>query len=168
MEFLKDWPYPVAVAVLFLIVLLRGNGTYWLGRAAHAGAKKTRMSRLLHTPAFQRAQRLISRWGAPVITVSFLTVGFQTLVNLAAGATRMPLRRYLPAMIVGCILWAFLYATVGFVTFAAWLRLYDKSPAGAIALLVVLAAALTIFIVRQVRNRNDPAVPEPGTVASDR
>lgn len=35
-----------------------------------------------------------------MVALSFLTVGFQTLVNLAAGAARMPLRRYLPAMVV--------------------------------------------------------------------
>jgi membrane protein DedA with SNARE-associated domain len=47
--------------------------------------------------------------------VSFLTVGFQTLINLAAGVTRMSLRHYLPAVVVGSVMWAFVYATIGFV-----------------------------------------------------
>ena len=50
---------------------------------------------------------MVARWGAPVVTLSFLTVGIQTLVNLAAGVMRMPLRRYIPALTVGAILWAF-------------------------------------------------------------
>ena len=83
-------------------------------------------------PGFARVQQMVARWGAPVVTLSFLTVGIQTLVNLAAGVTRMPLRRYIPALMIGSILWAFLYATVGFATFAAWRRLYALSPTVAI------------------------------------
>jgi membrane protein DedA with SNARE-associated domain len=109
LEFLKDWPYPVAVAALFVVVLLRAGGTYAIGRAAQAGARRTRLSRAMSLPRFARMQQVVARWGAPVVIGSFLTVGIQTLVNLAAGALRMPLRRYFPALIVGSIIWAFLY-----------------------------------------------------------
>jgi membrane protein DedA with SNARE-associated domain len=152
-DLLRSWPYPVTVAVLFVIVLIRANATYWLGRAAWAGAHRTRLHRLLSSVAFLRAQRLVQRWGAPVVTASFLTVGIQTAVNLAAGVTRMPQRRYLPAVVIGGVIWAFLYATAGFVTFAAWRRLFELSPAGAIALAVVLVGALGVFIWRQLRSR---------------
>lgn len=150
---MDGWPYPAAVATLFVIVMVRANATYWLGRAAYAGAGRTRIRRVLQSPGYRRAQRLIRRWGAPVITISFLTVGFQTLVNAAAGATRMPLRRYLPAMTLGCILWAFLYATVGLATFTAWLKLYRLSPVGAIVVLALLVLALVIYVLRQLRTR---------------
>lgn len=122
MDRIEGLPFPLAVAILFVVVLLRGNATYWVGRVAHTGVGRTRARELLSSAGFRSAQTLISRWGAPVITVSFLTIGFQTVANLAAGATRMPLRRYLPAMIIGCGLWAIIYATVGFVTFAALRR----------------------------------------------
>ena len=85
-------------------------------RRAYAGADSPV---LMAKPRFARMQQMVERWGAPVVALSFLTVGIQTLVNLAAGVMRMPLRRYLPALTVGAILWAFLYATVGFATFAA-------------------------------------------------
>ena len=131
MDFWRGWPYPVAVAVLFVIVLLRAGGTYALGRAAGAGAQRTRLARLMARRGFARVQEIVARWGAPVVALSFLTVGVQTLVNLAAGLTRMPLRRYVPALVIGSIIWALLYATVGFVTFAAWRRLYAISPVAA-------------------------------------
>ena len=70
----------------------------------------------------------MQRWGAPVVTASFLTVGVQTLVNLAAGLARMPLRRYLPALVVGGAIWAFIYATVWTAGLAAWRRLWELSP----------------------------------------
>jgi membrane protein DedA with SNARE-associated domain len=111
-------------------------------------------------------QQMVARWGAPVVTVSFLTVGIQTLVNLAAGVMRMPLRRYIPALIVGSILWAFLYATVGFATLAGWRRVYQLSPTIAIVTLVVLLAGLAGYIVWQVRHRDDEDEREPANLGS--
>jgi len=161
-ELLRSWPYPVTVAALFVIVLLRANATYWLGRAAWAGADRTRLHRLLASAGFLRAQRLVQRWGAPVVTISFLTVGIQTAVNLAAGVTRMAQRRYLPAVILGGVIWAFLYATAGFVTLAAWRRLFELSPAGAVVLAAVLVAALGLFVRRQFRGEEgEDAQPDP-------
>lgn len=81
-----------------------------------------------------------------MVALSFLTVGFQTLVNLAAGAARMPLRRYLPAMVVGGIAWAFLYATAGFVGFEAWTQLWERSAVVAIVLLIVAVTAGLLFL----------------------
>lgn len=155
---MRGWPYPIAVLTLFVVIMLRANATYWLGRAARGGASRTRMAKLLQSPGFRRGERLIARWGAPIVTVSFLTIGIQTMINLAAGAARMPLRRYLPAMTIGGICWAFLYATFGFVTFAVWLRLYAMSPVAAILVLIALLAALAAFITYQVRHREPVGV----------
>lgn len=155
MDYVRGLPFPLAVGILFVIVMLRANATYWLGRGVHRGANRTRAHRLLSSPTFDRAQRLVARWGGPIITLSFLTVGLQTAVNLAAGVARMPLRRYLPAMTIGCVLWALLYATAGLVTFAAWRRLYELSPVAAIVLAVLLVGALVTFVVVQVRARTE-------------
>jgi len=111
-------------------------------------------------------QQLVARWGAPVVTLSFLTVGIQTLVNLAAGVMRMPLRRYIPALTIGAILWAFLYATGGFAKFAGWRRVYQLSPTVAIVTLVVLLAGLAGYIVWQVRHRDDEDQREPANLGS--
>ncbi len=153
----SGWPYPVAVAALFAIAFLRGGLTYLLGRAVELGAARTRAARLMRTPAYRRARRAVSRWGAPVVSISFLTVGFQTLVNVAAGVAQMPRRRYVPALAVGALLWAFLYATVGFVAFAAVSALYDRSPALALGASGVAVGVLGWFVLAQVRSaRRDP------------
>ena len=82
-------PYPLVVAALFVIVMARANGTYWLGRLAAAGTERTRMRKLLHAPGYVRAVRWIDRWGAPAVSVSFLTVGFR--VRSSQGPSRMRL-----------------------------------------------------------------------------
>jgi len=152
-DFWRGWPYPVAVATLFVVVLLRAGATYALGRAAQTGARRTRIARLMARPEFGRVQDLVARWGAPMVTASFLTVGIQTLVNLVAGMTQMPLRRYLPALALGSLLWGFLYATVGFATFSAWRELYARYPTTTIVITVILAIGLVAYVLRQVLQR---------------
>jgi membrane protein DedA with SNARE-associated domain len=147
----EDWPFAASVAVLFVIVMLRANATYWAGRGLRAGADRSRLARHLDGPAFVRAQRIVRRFGAPAVTVSFLTVGFQTAVNAAAGALRMPQRRYLPAVVLGSVVWAFLYATVGFAVIDAWLRTDGRWwIAGAAA---VLVAGLVVWRLLLRRRR---------------
>jgi membrane protein DedA with SNARE-associated domain len=165
-DFWKGWPYPVAVAALFVVVMLRAGATYAIGRAAQEGVRRSRLARVMSKPRFARMQQAVARWGAPVVIVSFLTVGIQTLVNLAAGVMRMPLRRYIPALIVGSILWAFLYATVGFASFAGWRRVYETSPTVAVVTLVVLLAGLAGYIIWQVRHRDDEDEREPASFGS--
>lgn len=165
MDVMAGWPYPLTVAGLFVIVFLRAGATYAVGRAIQAGARRTRSSRWLASPSFARARRLLDRWGAPVVAASFLTVGLQTVVNLAAGVGQMPLRRYGPALVVGSVLWAFLYATVGFASLAAWRRLYALSPVGAIVVLTILATGLAGYIIWQVRRREKESDGDRGLAA---
>ena len=156
-----DAPFPIIVAALFVIVMLRSNATYWAGRLAANGAQRTRVAARMESAGYRRAVDRINRWGAPAVSVSFLTIGVQTLVNLAAGATRMPLIRYVPATIVGSIAWALLYGTVGFVGFEALVLLWQHSPVAAIAAGLVLLGALAWFIARQIR-RVDPSQVDEG------
>jgi membrane protein DedA with SNARE-associated domain len=162
-EFWRGWPYPVAVAALFVVVMVRAGATYAIGRAAQEGVRRSRFSRAMSRPRFAKMQQLVARWGAPIVIASFLTVGIQTLVNLAAGVLQMPLRRYVPALIVGSIIWAFLYATVGFATFTAWRRVYQLSPVIGIVSLVALLLGLAAYIIWQLRHRHDEDNREPAS-----
>jgi membrane protein DedA with SNARE-associated domain len=139
--------------MLFVVVAVRAGSTYAVGRAVQAGLRQTRLAHALSSPAFTRAQGTLARWGAPVITASFLTVGLQTVLNLAAGVGRMPLRHYVPALLVGSVLWAFLYASVGFATFAAWRRLYDLYPVAAVSAATALVTGLAAYVIWRVRQR---------------
>ncbi|MFT3875013.1 MAG: VTT domain-containing protein [Propioniciclava sp.] len=152
-----DAPYPVIVGVLFVIVMCRANGTYWLGRLAARGAERTRIASVMASPRYQDAVGQLNRWGAPLVSVSFLTIGFQTLINLGAGATRMPLVRYLPAVTVGCVMWAFLYGTAGSVGFEVLARLWETHPAAAVFVGVIVVVALAVFIVGRVRESRRPS-----------
>ncbi|MGY5764644.1 DedA family protein [Brachybacterium sp. DNPG3] len=126
---------------------------------------RTRIAAFLSSDRISRATDTVNRWGAPVVALSFLTVGFQTAVNAAAGLNAMPLRRYLPALAVGGLAWALIHATVGLAVALAWVKLFLFDPwvAGAVTVLAILAIVLLI-LRRRTRGRPDAA--SPASVAS--
>ena len=63
---------------------------------------------------------MINRWGAYAVPLCFLTVGLQTAVIITTGFTKMPMRRWLPGMLLGTLIWAIIYVTIGFTLLAAF------------------------------------------------
>lgn len=152
-------PFAVTVAVLFIIVLLRAQATYWLTRGVRAGLLKTPLADRVTGPRTDRAIERLNRWGPPVVTISFLTIGLQTVVNAAAGLIRMPWVRYTVAMIIGCLAWALIYATVGIAAFEASIALAARSPWILVGLFLLVAAAGVALVYRRRRSRALAAPP---------
>ncbi|WP_087485292.1 DedA family protein [Brachybacterium massiliense] len=146
MEWVGELPLLAAVAFLYVVIWCRAGATYLLGRGARKAADRGRVAAFLESPNVQRATDLINRWGAPVVALSFLTVGFQTAANAAAGLTGMPARRYAPALAIGGLAWALIYATVGLVAFRAWFELFVLSPWAAVAALAVVVVLIGILL----------------------
>ncbi len=142
-----DLPLVPTLALLFAVACLRGGVTYGLARWARSAAQ--RHSTWLERPGVARAERAVRRFGAPLVSLSFLTIGIQTAVNASAGVLRMPLKFYLPALAVGAAMWATVYATVGLAAVAALLgRLSPMLLALAVAAVVVVALA-TVWVRRR-------------------
>lgn len=154
MDSILSLPFIWAFLILFVIVLVRSNATYWAGRGLAAGGRKTRMQKHLNSASVLRAEKIIARWGAPAVSVSFLTIGVQTAINLSAGLGRMPLRRYIPATVLGSIAWACIYATIGLTAFEAWIAAAAGSPLALIGLVLLAGVAvLGVHLFRVSRTR---------------
>lgn len=164
---LDGFPFAAVVGALFVIVLLRAQGTYWLGRGIAAGTVRSPLGRRLGArlsgPGFGRAVALLHRWGPVAVTLSFFTVGVQTMINGAAGLTRMPYLRYTLAMIPGCVAWAFIYATVGLTAFYAAVTAAAGSPWALLAVAGVAAGAVWA-VRRRRRARSAPGASDDGTL----
>lgn len=156
-EVFESWPYAAVLAFFFAGALVRSNATYWAGRGLRAGGERTRWSRHLDRPAVVAAERFVRRVGAPAVTLSFLTVGFQTAVIAASGALRMPLARFVPAAVLGSAVWALVYTTIGFAVVEAWLT----GAAGPWLVVVVVVVAVvwlvTALVARRVGRSADAA-----------
>lgn len=152
-----DVPFPVIVGAMFVIVFCRAGGTYLLGRAAARGAgRSATIAKLMASERYLRATRRVNDYGAPIVAVSFLTVGFQTLANLAAGASRMSPARYLPALAVGGVMWALLYSAIGVAGVDLFGRLFERSPWLAIGVGVALLGGYAGFITWRLRRLRAP------------
>ena len=109
MDTIGSWPWGWAWLTFFVIVTLRAGATYGLGRAAAAGLTRRRPPSERTLAAMER----VDRWGPPAVTVSFLTVGAQSVINFGAGLCRMTVPRYLLGLLPGAALWATVWTTVG-------------------------------------------------------
>lgn len=101
----------------------------------------------MDSPLYRKARRLINRWGVIAVPLCFLTVGLQTAVIITTGFTKMPLRRWVPAMLVGTFIWACIYTTIGFAILAA-LGLEPWMFPLALAIVITV-----LVIVTQLRER---------------
>jgi len=154
-EWFSGSPFLIAFAALFGIVFARAQLTYWAARGLVAGAGRTRLADRLDDPKTLRITAALNRWGPPLITLSFLTIGIQTAVNAAAGLTRMTWPRYTAWMVPGCLAWAAIYATVGLAAAQAWIALAARSAwAPWIGLAAVFAVVALVIVVRRRTDSN--------------
>ncbi len=149
---MKDWfdalPIEVALAFMWVVGIVRTSIVYALGAlAAEGGARLDRIRKAMDSPLYRKARRLINRWGVIAVPLCFLTVGLQTAVIITTGFTKMPLRRWVPAMLVGTFMWACIYTTIGFAILAALGLEPWMFP---LALAIVIAV---MVIVAQLRER---------------
>ncbi|RFU83993.1 hypothetical protein DY218_25065 [Streptomyces triticagri] len=150
----KVW---LTAAGLYVIVLLRAGGTFAVGWLTGAGARRSRFAEKFSAERFQRVERAIQRWGAPVVALSFLTVGFQTAANFLAGSMRMPVRRYLPALFVGGAAWALVYATAGIGILEGLGRLFAEHTAlGVAGVVAIVLAVAGVVVYRRRRTARTP------------
>ncbi|MBM9617265.1 DedA family protein [Streptomyces zhihengii] len=154
----------VTAGALYVIVLLRAGGTFAVGWLAGAGARRSRFAGRISSAKFLRAERAIQRWGAPVVALSFLTIGFQTAANFLAGSMRMPLPRYLPALFVGGAAWAMIYATAGIGVLEVLGRLFaERTALGVSGVAALLLAVCGVVVYRRRR----AAAPSPSGTAAE-
>ena len=149
---MKDWfdalPIEVALAFMWVVGIVRTSIVYALGAlAAEGGARLDRIRNAMNSPLYRKARRLINRWGVIAVPLCFLTVGLQTAVIITTGFTKMPLRRWVPAMLVGTFMWACIYTTIGFAILAA-LGLEPWMFPLALAIVITV-----LVIVTQLRER---------------
>lgn len=147
----SDLPLEVAAYVFLVVVVhLRAGGTYALGRLVRRAGDHSRLSGLLSRPMVRRSEQVVGRFGPPAVAASFLTVGFQSAMNLTAGFLRMPLRHYLPALSVGSLIWAAMYLSVGLAVLRAWQAEGSAATVLAAAVLLVLVAGLAVLVRRRL------------------
>lgn len=162
-SFLSSLPFWLLFIVLFLGAMTRGQMMYWIGRLASNQSLNRLASRyrwaahmddLLNQGGADPGLRAIQRWGLVMVPLSYLTVGFQSMVQLAAGLLRITLLWYALAQIPGALAWAAIYSTIGFAVWNAALAAATGSPVAIAVIATVTLAMITIIWLRR-RQRHD-------------
>lgn len=148
-EWINSLPIEVALLFMWIVGIVRTSLVYWVAAlAAKGSARLHRIREAMERPLYRKARAFINRWGVIAVPLCFLTVGFQTAVIVTTGFTRMPLRRWIPAMLVGTLMWAGIYTTIGFAILAALGLEPWMFP---VALAFVVAGAVVISVAREKR-----------------
>lgn len=143
-----DKPWLPVLAVATTAALLADF--FWYSAGTRFGSTLLRlMCRLSLSPdsCVGLTRRVYERWGAPSLIVSKFVPGFVAIATALAGATGTPLRRFAFYDAIGAVLWAGTAVALG-VAFhsAVGAVLLELEALGRYAL-VLLAAALTLFVV---------------------
>lgn len=152
---IRSWPWVWAWLTLFVIVLLRAGATWGIGRAVAAGALRRKDGgRREPGPRVQRAAERVEQWGPPVVTLSFLTVGAQTVVNLGAGLARMGWVRYAMGLVPGAAIWATIWTTLGVGVVSAATKAGADHTEAIVLLVVTVVVVLAVALVASHRRRD--------------
>jgi membrane protein DedA with SNARE-associated domain len=152
----------VTLALLFAVALLRGQATYGLARwLTHQTLRHTHPTggwaaathRWLNGEGTARGRAALQRWGLVVVPLSYLTVGFQTLVLTAAGVTRIRWAWFTLAQLPGAMAWALIYATIGFAVWQAGLAAAAGSPLALVAFAAIALVYAATLVSRRRRAR---------------
>ncbi|PRY67136.1 membrane protein DedA with SNARE-associated domain [Glaciihabitans tibetensis] len=137
-------PNPIVIVVLAAIgAALGDNIAYWIG--SRIGVSRFRWMRGPRAAsAIDRAGRgLVVRPASLLLTARYIPVG-RTAVNMTAGATEFPHRRFWPLTMLAGACWAVYSVLIGTIA-GAWVK--DQPLLGA-AIGVVLALTLGLVIDR--------------------
>ena len=161
-------PFAAALGALFVIGLGRGQATYWIARLAVQGTAsvtagshpgRRRLAAWLTGPRIQQGRVLLGRWGLPLVSPCYLTVGMQTIVLAASGVLRIGWPRFTLAQVPGSAAGALIYATIGFAAWEAAIGAAASSPLGlAIGATVAVMVVASIAVSRAGRSRRRRAL----------
>ncbi|EKD5089036.1 DedA family protein [Salmonella enterica] len=118
--------FPLVAAAVALGGMMGDQLLYLLGRCY--GGKILRRFPCYHTK-IRRAQKMIQRHPYLFVIGTRFMYGFRVVGPLLIGASRLPPKIFLPLNIVGALIWALLFTTLGYLggeVIAPWLHDLDQ------------------------------------------
>lgn len=137
----------IALAILGAIV--GDNLGYLVGH--YGGVKllhRVRGHALLSAGRFDRAEKAVLRYGAWAVFTARFVIGLRILAGPLAGGVRMRYRDFLLANAAGALVWGTTMGIAGYLLGSSWRRLVHFARNLDLAILIAIAAAVLIWILR--------------------
>ncbi|EBG0219182.1 DedA family protein [Salmonella enterica] len=143
--------FPLVAAAVALGGMMGDQLLYLLGRCY--GGKILRRFPRYHTK-IRRAQKMIQRHPYLFVIGTRFMYGFRVVGPLLIGASRLPPKIFLPLNIVGALIWALLFTTLGYLggeVIAPWLHDLDQHLRHGVWL--ILAIVLVVGVLWWLKRR---------------
>lgn len=157
----------VLTGVVAVCAALGDNIGFWLGRRYRLKMRETKVVRKLGQHHWDRAGRLLCRWGVgAVLAARFLPV-VRTLMPAAAGASGMPYVRFFVSSLVGAIAWSATHVGIGWAAGASAKYIEEMlGRASWVLVVAVVVAGMGVWLWRRGRGRKADVV-EAAEVSED-
>ncbi|EEJ8591447.1 DedA family protein [Salmonella enterica subsp. enterica] len=149
--------FPLVAAAVALGGMMGDQLLYLLGRCY--GGKILRRFPRYHTK-IRRAQKMIQRHPYLFVIGTRFMYGFRVVGPLLIGASRLPPKIFLPLNIVGALIWALLFTTLGYLggeVIAPWLHDLDQHLRHGVWL--ILAIVLVVGVRWWLKRRGKAEAP---------
>ncbi|EAU9241260.1 DedA family protein [Salmonella enterica] len=136
--------FPLVAAAVALGGMMGDQLLYLLGRCY--GGKILRRFPRYHTK-IRRAQKMIQRHPYLFVIGTRFMYGFRVVGPLLIGASRLPPKIFLPLNIVGALIWALLFTTLGYLggeVIAPWLHDLDQHLRHGVWLILVIVLVVGV------------------------
>jgi membrane-associated protein len=149
---------PKGILMWLVVTVAAGIGDsigYAIGRRFGPSLRETKLIQKYGAEGWDKATGILRRRGAwAVFFARFLPV-VRTLTPAAAGTSKLPYRKFLPAVVAGAACWSALHITLGALLGEAAERIESAMGLGGAIIVGGLALALILTIViRKVRKKS--------------
>lgn len=146
--------YSLMVVAVVLGALVGESIGFGLGRIFGPKLRASGLGQRIGDERWQRADRFVKRRGGIAVFISRFLPVFHSVVPLTAGMTPMPYRTFIAWTTPACIIWAFLYVSIGSGAAQTYRELQDTvSWAGWIFIGIFVLAIAFIAIIKQILHR---------------
>jgi membrane protein DedA with SNARE-associated domain len=108
---------------------------------------------LVRVADVDRTQAWFARHGTKAVFFGRMIPIFRSLVSIPAGVTRMSMATFLALTALGSLVWNSVFVLTGYALGESWWRVEAYAGVLQKAVLVAVAAAVVLFVVRRMRRR---------------
>lgn len=160
-------PEYLALAFTVVVGALVGESIgFGLGRWFGPRIHRSRLGRRIGDENWARAQRYLDRRGGPAVFLSRFLPVLHSLVPLTVGMSTMTYRRFMAWTVPACVIWAFAYVTVGWLTAGSYRELSRELHwAGYLFVGVIAVFLLAVWGAKKLIMRSESRhmdAPAPG------
>ena len=145
------------IATVFAVVagaLLGSSFGFWIGRIFGPKLRSSWLGVRIGEERWRKADRFVKRRGGIAVFISRFLPVFHSVVPLTAGMSVMRYRTFMSWLAPACIVWAFLYVSIGSGAAETYRGLKDTlDQAGWIFIGIFAVALVLLFVIKQLLNR---------------